>query len=80
MLVKEVLQDNRKAMKWFHKAAEQGHIAAQYKLEKMYNSRIETEERMAVEWFHKTAEQGHAKSQFILGIMYDEGRGTERDE
>ena len=55
-------QDYREAVKWFRKAAEQGHAGAQANLGFMYDRGwgVPEDDREAVKWFRKAAEQGHA--------------------
>ena len=63
----DVAQDSIEALKWCHKAAEQGYPLAQYELGVMY--RIE----------QKAAAQGVPEAQYNLGLMYDTGRGVPQD-
>lgn len=58
-----VPRDERKAVEWFQKAAEQGLAAAQSNLGVMYakGCGVPKDERKAVEWYQKAAEQGYAK-------------------
>jgi TPR repeat protein len=66
---KGVAKDKVEAEKWFRKAAEQGHIGAQYKLASMYY--WDTKDKAEAEkWFRKAAEQGDAEAQNSLGWMY----------
>ena len=57
-----VAQDDRKALKWLRKAAEQGQASAQIYLGWMYKEGrgVAQDDRKAVEWLRKAAEQGHA--------------------
>ncbi len=66
------------AVKWYRKAAEQGHAEAQYMLGYHYNYSDGVEYsrdnvREAMKWYLKAAEQGHARSQLTLGNIYNIG-------
>ena len=76
-----VPQDYTEALKWFHKAAEQGDVNAQYNLGQMYDKGlgIPQDYTEAIKWYRKVAEQGDADAQHTLGIMYRFGRGVARD-
>ena len=65
-------EDEEKAVKWYLKAAEQGHAKAQYMLGECYfaGRGVDEDEDEATEWYLKAAEQGHAKAQFELGRLY----------
>ena len=54
-----VVKDYYKAMQWFTKAAEQGHIQAQYNLGicYTYGHGVEQNHIIAEEWFSKAAQQ-----------------------
>jgi TPR repeat protein len=69
------------ALKWYRKAAENGHAQAQYLMGKSYHSGKEVPEDhvQAVKWWRKAAEQGHPESQFNLGVMCLQGHGTDKD-
>ena len=75
-------KDYEEAVKWYRKAAEQGHAAAQYNLGVCYRNGIgiSTDESEAVKWYRKAAEQGHAAAQYKLGVCYRNGRGVPTDE
>ncbi len=68
-------QDRRYAIYWYTKAAEQGHIQAQYFLGKLYNfgdgKEVRQDFKLAVYWLTKAAEQGHIQAQYLLGHMYE---------
>ena len=63
------------------KAAEQGHVDAQFLLGAMYvNGRgVAQDYKQAVAWYRKAAEQGDVDAQRILGMMYDNGVGVVQD-
>jgi hypothetical protein len=66
-----VTQNDTEAVKWYRKAAEQGHANAQYFLGWMYeNGRgVAQNDFEAVKWYRKAAEQGHADAQNALRRM-----------
>lgn len=63
------------ALKWYRKAAEQGHVAAQVNLGAMYAEGLGVvcNYREALQWYHKAAEQNDASAQFNLGVLYEQG-------
>jgi hypothetical protein len=67
-----VPKDYTKAVKWYGKAAEQGHIRAQFWLGRMYNfgDGVPKDYTKAVKWYTKAAEQGDVHAQLELGLMY----------
>jgi len=75
-------QDYAEAVKWYRKAAEQGHARAQYALGFMYESGrgVTQDDSEAVKWYRKAAEQGDASAQSNLGLMYESGRGVTKDD
>jgi uncharacterized protein len=77
-----VEEDHAEAVKWFHKAAEQGHADAQVRLGGYYaffGHGVEKDYVEAVKWFRKAAERGHAAAQTNLGLMYQKGLGVEQN-
>jgi tetratricopeptide (TPR) repeat protein len=60
-----VTLDDAEALKWYRKAAEQGHVSAQYNLGVMYGKGegVTQDYAEALKWYRKAAEQGHAKAQ-----------------
>lgn len=78
--------DFHKGFQWYIKAAEKGHVDAQYNLGVMYSGQdimlatlIRPNYDEALKWLSKAAEQGHADAQTQLGEMYFHGRGTEKN-
>ncbi len=69
---------NPECLKWYRKAAEQGHARAQYELGLCYYHA--RNEREAVNWYRKAAEQGVAFAQFCLGLCYELGEGVLKDD
>ena len=74
-------KDMEKALYWYEKAAEQGHINAQFYCGWMNDNGEGTplDKSKALQWYEKSAEQGNATAQFNCGNMYDNGIGTEKD-
>ncbi|MBR0185914.1 MAG: sel1 repeat family protein, partial [Synergistaceae bacterium] len=70
------------AVKWYHKATEQGYAPAQFNLGFMYcagyGARQDYQE--ALKWYRKAAEQGNADAQTNLGAMYEDGEGVKQDK
>lgn len=69
---KGVTQNYEEAVKWFRKAAEQGHAGGQCNLGDMYEAGhgVSQNYEEAVKWYRKAAEQGDARGQCNLGDMY----------
>ena len=76
-----VPQDDRKAVYWYHKAAEQGYATAQFELGVRYHCGlgIYKDKQQTVYWYRKAAEQGHIKAQANLGDCYQYGWGISED-
>ena len=70
--------DYKEALKWYRKAAEQGHALAQWQLGFMYDrgTGVTRDEEEAVKWWRKAAEQGHSIAQNKLGRRYFKGGGV----
>jgi uncharacterized protein len=75
------VQDDKQAIAWYHKAAEQGYAEAQNNLGVMYanGKGSAQDDKQAAYWFRKAAEQGEAIAQFNLGGMYFNGTGVPKD-
>jgi len=76
-------QSVREAIKWFRKAAGQGHPEAQYILGSLrerghsfLHEVIPQDYKKAKEWYRLAANQGNIKAQRRLGEMYMEGIGV----
>ena len=70
------------AVKWWRRAAEQGHAGAQYSLGFFGCEQglgAEKDDAAAAMWYRKAAEQGHAQAQCSLGFMYLCGTGVAKD-
>ena len=77
----EVHRDYAEAVKWFHKAAKQGHIQAQIKLAKCYmnGTGVSKNPAEAVKWFRRAAEKGNTQAQILLARCYMEGIGVDQN-
>ena len=67
-------EEYEEAAKWYRKAAEDGHVAAQYMLGLCYEG-IDQYRHEAKYWMRKAAEQGYAAAQNQLGDWYSSGLG-----
>jgi len=79
---KKILEPARKkAVKWYRKAAEQGHAEAQHNLARMYSrgEGVEKDYAEASRWYLKAAEQGLLYAQSALANNYAKGRGLPQD-
>ena len=79
-----IYRDGRKAVYWYTKAAQQGHVEAQYRLGTVYRfgygeEVVQTDFKKAVYWITKASEQGHIEAQYNLGLMYEYGEEAPRD-
>jgi TPR repeat protein len=76
-----VPQDGAEAVKWYRRAAEQGHRSARYNLGQMYlfGDGVPQDHAEAVRWLRLAAEQGHPGAQYNLGISYFNGDGVPQD-
>lgn len=74
-------KDYEEALKWFTKAAEQGHSGAQCNLGSMYGGGygVSLDCSESAKWFRKAAEQGDAEGQYQLGNIYSTGLGAQKD-
>ena len=69
------------AVKWYRKAAEQGHAGAQNNLGYCYKNGygVTKDYAEAVKWYRKAAEQGNDLAQYNLGVCYEYGQGVTKD-
>ncbi len=76
-----VSQDYAEAVKWYHKAAEQGEADSQNSLGFMYfeGQGLPQDYNQAIKWYRAAAEQGHAIAQANMAFMYVNGQGVSRD-
>jgi TPR repeat protein len=77
-----VAKNASEAVKWYRKAAEQGHSGAQNNLGIMYKGGrgVTKDDYEAVKWFRKSAEQGNSTGQCNIGQMYLDGRGVMQND
>ncbi len=67
-----------KAIEWYRKSAEQGHIQAQLDLAFFHHIKITPPNYTeALKWYTKSAAQGNMQAQCNLGVMYENGEGVE---
>ncbi|MYG53878.1 MAG: sel1 repeat family protein, partial [Rhodospirillaceae bacterium] len=69
-------------LKWFRKAAAQGHAASQHNLGFAYftGKGVPADNAAAARWFRRAAERGLARAQYNLGHLYDRGYGVPQDD
>ena len=78
-----VAKDEKEALKWYMKAAEQGNVKAQIQLGNHYNNSSDDKEetkKEAFKWYMKAAEQGDRFAQYSIGEYYERGFGVLIDE
>jgi TPR repeat protein len=75
-----VAKDTLEAVKWFRKAADQGHAFAQTGLGRCYGEGVAKDQVEAVKWYRMAAEQGLAQAKVNLGVYYRDGVGVAKDE
>ena len=63
-----VPENDAEAVKWYRKAAEQGHTQAQFYLGNMYDKGrgVSEDKAEALNWWRKAAEQGHEDAKLWL--------------
>ncbi len=78
---KGVDRDDEAAVKWYRRAATQGHAQAQGSLGFMLHTGrgVERDLTEAIEWYTKAAGAGRAPAQFNLGVIHLEGTGVAAD-
>jgi len=71
-----------KAVYWFIKAAEHGHIYAHCCVGHIYDDvySVANDFKQAEHWYRKAAELGCDEAQFWLGTIYQKGRGVEENK
>jgi TPR repeat protein len=77
-----VEKNPEKALEYFQKAAELGHIEAPGAIGYFYSAGlvVEKDDSKAAEWFQKSSEKGSALSKFNLGRLYLDGKGGLSDK
>ncbi len=70
--------DDAEAMKWWRRAAEQGHLEAHVALSVAYfqGRGVPRDESEGLAWLKKAADEGHAPAQYFLGGGYQSGTLT----
>ena len=78
---KSVPEDHAEAAKWYHRAADAGHVRAQFKLGNLYHygEGVPRDDEAAAQWLELAAEGGHATAQLFLSALYRFGRGVPVD-
>lgn len=66
------------SVKWFERAAKQGHTDSQYYMGLYYRS--EEKYKEALSWLEKAALNNHAESNTYAGLLYLTGKGTAVDK
>lgn len=67
-----VALNSKQAFHWFFKAANNGHVEAQYQVELYYEDGAIKDKELAFIWFKEAAEGGHEAAQLKLGIWYSD--------
>ena len=75
-LYENVKKDMSEAIKWYRKAAEQGHPDAAYFVGVAYltGDGVKKDKEEALKWFFFAAERGSATSEFLIGKYYEFGK------
>lgn len=68
-------------MKWYRKAAKQGHCGAQFNLGLRFfkGEGVNEDKEKAVEWYREAADQGHSRAQIKVCLCYFTDEGVEKD-
>ena len=76
-----VPQDYAEAVRWFRKAADQGHARPSTVSARCTRTAegVPQDYAEAVRWFRKAADQGNAMAQNDLGVLYQNGQGVPQD-
>jgi len=77
----DVAQDYEESVKWYRKAAEQGHAQAQAWLGVMYNLGlgVNRDYKAAAKWYRKAADQSDPLGQLRLASFYSQGKGVAKN-
>jgi len=75
-------QRYNESVQWFHKAADQNHVGAQYNLAQFYQKGLACSQDLgeANLWYARAAKQGYGLAQLALGEIYYEGQGVKEDD
>lgn len=82
-LGKRMKTDKGKALKWYTKAANQGHLEASYRLGLIYYKGIggyEIDLKKAFKYISQAAKANHKRSQAHMAKMYENGDGIRKDD
>jgi TPR repeat protein len=75
--------DPRRSIAWYSKAAEQGHVEAEFALSGWYLTGAEgvlpQNDREAYLWARKAADRGSAKAEYAVGYYTETGTGVPQD-
>lgn len=78
-----VRESDAMALRWFERAARQGHAEAQFQLANLHAYGLselppgQDPQRLAAQWYFEAARQGHAEAQYSLGILFATGSGVQ---
>ena len=74
-------RNDKWAVFWYQRAAEQGHVEAQMALGNIYywGNGTERDYTKAVYWYMKAARQNKPEAQYMVGLMYYFARGLKQD-
>ncbi len=72
---RDVAENEKLALFWLKKSADQDYYLALHRLGKIYLSDdvVETDPEVAVKYIIQAAQKGYAPSQYLLGMMYQTG-------
>ena len=73
-----IRKDETEALKWYKKAADQGHVLSQKIIDDRRNREI-LKDQTPFATFEKDARAGNAQSMYIVGRYYEDGIGINRD-
>lgn len=70
-----------RAVRWFRRAAENGHVPSQYRLATLYELGSGTPRNYteASKWYRRAAEAGHVKAMHNLAVLLAQGQGMPLD-
>lgn len=72
-----VPQNNKEAVLWLQKSADQGDITAEVELGVVFDKMQDYAQ--ALIWYRKAAEQGNARAEYNLAIAYQDGESVPKD-
>ncbi len=76
----DIQKDQKKAVYWYTKAAEQGNVDAQLMLASYCESFLQPKDtKKALYWYRKAADNGDPDAQFTLGKKYLNGENIEKN-